>query len=68
MADNIERNRGSLDSRRVTKHISRILILFSILLIISILFILIIVSHRKNFKQLDKPIKHDLFTPPALLA
>lgn len=65
---NIESARGSLDSRRGFGHLSRILILFTIMLLLSILLITFFVSKRKNDTQTDIPIKHDLFTPPTMLS
>lgn len=55
-------------------HLSRILILFSLLLIFSIIFIVLFVTQMKHQQQEDlslnglEILKHDLFTPPTLLA
>lgn len=66
---NIEAARGSLDSRRGYGHLTRILIIFALLLVLSIIAIGIFVSREKrNVHNSDPPIKHDLFTPPTMLA
>ena len=65
---NIEAARGSLDSRRGFGHLTRILTLFTLMLLLSILLITFFVSKRKNNTEPDLTIKHDLFTPPTMLS
>lgn len=61
--------RGSLDSRRSSGHLIRILVLLSILLVTSITVVVIFVTKNQNNKSSGLiPIKPELFTPPTLLA
>lgn len=63
--------RGSWDSNRRGSHLSRILILFSLLLIISFVFIVFAVAKKKSSttnNTMDPMIKNDIYTPPTLLA
>lgn len=63
--------RGSCESyKRRDSHLSRILILFSILLIASFLFIIIAIGRKKELESEDDvpTFNNDLYTPPTMLA
>lgn len=66
----IETTRESLDSTRRggISHLSRILLLFSFLLVLSIVFIIVLEKRKESRHNVIPSIKNDLFTPPTLLS
>lgn len=65
---NVESARGSLDSRKDLGHLSRILILLTVMLVASMVFIIVFVAKKKEDTTGISLVKNNILTPPTFLA